>query len=169
MHGANTLEAMLSTSTDASPLWTRREAASHLGVSVATVRRMEGGRLHPVIDEQGVRRFAITEVRTLRVERFEDGSARHRGDGDVAAHVFELLRLGRDLRDIVITARVHPRVVRELYTEWLVSLRDGEQRRRDAASAAEDERRRSRVEREDRAWRESMVALGSPTKGRGSR
>jgi hypothetical protein len=83
--------------------------------------------------------------------------------------VFELLRLGRDLRDIVITARVHPRVVRELYTEWLVSLRDGEQRRRDAASAAEDERRRSRVEREDRAWRESMVALGSPTKGRGSR
>jgi hypothetical protein len=66
---------------------------------------------------------------------------------------FELLRHGSDLRTIVVTARVHPRVVRSLYSEWLVSLREGEQARRDAQYEREHLREEREHAREHRSPR----------------
>lgn len=44
---------------------TRAQVARRLGKSIATVRRLEGVALHPVIDDEGVHRFDETEVERL--------------------------------------------------------------------------------------------------------
>jgi hypothetical protein len=44
---------------------TRKQVAVRLGKSLATVRRLEGVRLHPVRDAQGVHRFDPDEVEDL--------------------------------------------------------------------------------------------------------
>jgi hypothetical protein len=36
---------------------TRDDVAKRLDISISTVRRLEGTRLHPLIDDKGVRRF----------------------------------------------------------------------------------------------------------------
>ena len=41
---------------------TRDDVAKRLGVSVSTVRRLEGTKLQPTIDENGVRRFRASDV-----------------------------------------------------------------------------------------------------------
>src|SRR5687768_15984666 len=44
---------------------TRCQVAARLGISVSTVRRYEGDKLHPTIDEQDVRWFEEKEVAAL--------------------------------------------------------------------------------------------------------
>jgi len=44
---------------------TRRQVAKRLGKSLATVRRLEGNRLHPVRDVRGVHHFDPDEVEAL--------------------------------------------------------------------------------------------------------
>ena len=41
---------------------TRDGVAKRLGVSISTVRRLEGTRLHPSIDGNSVRRFKASDV-----------------------------------------------------------------------------------------------------------
>jgi hypothetical protein len=133
---------------DTSPTrWTRTHVAKRLGISIATVRRMEGRDLHPTVDQRGIRYFAVAEVETLVGRRGREPERKPTDEGDVSARVFGLLRHGCDLRTIVITAKVHPRVVRTLYTEWLVSLQDGEARRQQEEFDAEDRREQARVAR----------------------
>lgn len=145
--------------TDDSPaMLTRHDVATRLGVSIATVRRMEGSALHPTVDSQGVHWFAVTEVRSVSIERSQKPLARGADEGEVAARVFELFRLGADLRKVVIAVRVHPRVVRALYAEWLVSLNDGERARRETQEDAEARRVRARVEREYRAMERDFAS-----------
>lgn len=48
---------------------TRSQVAHRLGKSIATVRRMEGELLFPVVDGQGVHRFDAEEVELLGEER----------------------------------------------------------------------------------------------------
>lgn len=138
--------------------WTRHEVAEHLRVSVTTVRRMEGRELHPQLDARGVRLFAVSEVRSVAERRAPRPTPdKIEDEGAVAARVFALFRGGADLRTVVITARVHPRVIRGLYSEWLVTLNEGECRRREAALEAEDRRERLRVEREHRQWARDLA------------
>ena len=77
--------------------------------------------------------------------------------GETAAHVFQMLREGLVLRDIVVNARVTPERARALHREWLVGLSEGERLR-----AEQIERERERREDLDdqrlqlefvRAWR----------------
>jgi transposase len=47
---------------------TRDDVAKRLDVSISTVRRLEGTRLHPLIDGKGVRRFKASDVERLAKE-----------------------------------------------------------------------------------------------------
>lgn len=119
---------------------------------------MEGRVLHPEISTQGVRLFDVTEVHVVRTERAQAPATRADDSGEVAARVFELFKAGAELRKVVIATRVHPRVVRDLYAEWLVSLVEGENHRRMSLANAEDRRERARMERDQRRWERSLRA-----------
>ena len=136
--------------------WTRHEVARQLGVSIATVRRMEGRELHPSTDERGVRLFQRTEVLLVRERRAQRPISPRDDAGEVAARVFELFKAGADLRKVVITARVHPHVVRDLYAEWLLTLNEGENRRRIEKLDVEDRRERARMVREQREFERTL-------------
>ena len=49
---------------------TRDDVAKRLGVSISTVRRLEGARLHPLIDDKSVRRFKASDVERLAKQDF---------------------------------------------------------------------------------------------------
>ncbi len=66
-------------------------------------------------------------------------------EGRLAARVFYLFDHGRELREIVEELEVPPRVVRDLWHEWMIDLEDGEAERN---KSAQEERRRRREERE---------------------
>jgi DNA-binding transcriptional MerR regulator len=126
---------------------TRDDVAKRLGVSVSTVRRLEGTRLHPVIDDKGVRRFKASDVERLAKElQAEQRSPRNAqqavmraaemSKGELAALVFERLEQRHSLSEIVIALRVPPEDVRELYHTWLVGLWAGELQRKEPALPA---------------------------------
>src|SRR5689334_20066500 len=54
---------------------TRRDVAEKLGRSVATVRRMEGTRLHPQVAARGIRLFDPDEIAALAKEVQKTGRA----------------------------------------------------------------------------------------------
>lgn len=81
---------------------TRDDVAKRLDVSISTVRRLEGTRLHPLIDGKGVRRFKASDVERLAKEmQAEQRSPRNAQKavvraaeipkGELAALVFERL------------------------------------------------------------------------------
>jgi hypothetical protein len=102
----------------------RRQVAEILGISLSTVRRLEGQELHPVVRD-GVNYFVPSEVEAIS----RSLALGPRSDGRLAAQIFVLLEQGLDLREIVVRAQVSPVQVRELYEEWCLSLEDGRQLR----------------------------------------
>jgi DNA-binding transcriptional MerR regulator len=123
---------------------TRDDVAERLGVSVSTVRRLEGSRLHPVITDKGVRRFKPADVEQLAAalaaeqntpRNVEKAAVRavELTKGELAALVFERLEQRHSLAEIVIALRVPPNDVRELYHAWLVGLWAGELQRSEPA------------------------------------
>src|ERR1043165_1200087 len=99
--------------------------------SISTVRRLEGTRLHPSIDNKSVRRFKASDVERLAKElEAEQRSPRNAQQavvpaaeipkGELAALVFERLEQRHSLSEIVIPLRVPPDEVRELYHSWLL-------------------------------------------------
>ena len=118
----------------------RAQVADRLGISVSTVRRYEGSRLHPQIEADGVHWFAASEVAELaaelankpRLRRFlrnaasgvpsASGKAAPRSADEVAALVFERLEQRQTLAEIVIGVRVAPERVRELHAQWSQGL-----------------------------------------------
>jgi hypothetical protein len=115
-----------------------------LGVSVSTVRRLEGTRLHPLIDDKSVRRFKASDVERLAKElEVEQRSPRNAqqavvhaaqiSKGELAALVFERLEQRHSLAEIVIALRVPPEDVRDLFHTWLVGLWAGELQRPEPA------------------------------------
>jgi DNA-binding transcriptional MerR regulator len=123
---------------------TRDDVAKRLGVSVSTVRRLEGSRLHPLITDKGVRRFKPGDVEQLAaVLAAEQNTPRNAEKaavraveltkGELAALVFERLEQRHSLAEIVIALRVPPDDVRELYHTWLVGLWAGELQRSEPA------------------------------------
>src|SRR5688572_28098770 len=90
---------------------TRSQAARRLGVSVTTLRRMEGAVLHPEKGPGGVRIFDVSEVEAsflrVRASRHSPAAA----DGEIAAEVFALLDDGLNPVDVVKRTRVAPDLV----------------------------------------------------------
>jgi len=126
---------------------TRDDVARRLDLSVSTVRRLEGTRLHPLIDDKGVRRFKASDVerlaKELQAERRSPRNAQQAvaraaemPPGELAALVFERLEQRHSLSEIVIALRVPPEDVRELYHAWLVGLWAGELQRKEPALPA---------------------------------
>jgi hypothetical protein len=120
-------------------LLTRAQVARRLGISLSSVRRMEGERLHPTVGADGVRRFDPAEVASVAsdlIERVPASGKRRHGTsdagspavapGELAARVFECLEERQSLAEIVVGLRVAPDVVRKLHHEWLVGLVEGE-------------------------------------------
>ena len=104
---------------------TRDDVAKRLDVSISTVRRLEGTRLHPSIDDKSVRRFKASDVERLAKElEAEQRSPRNAqqavvraaemSKGELAALVFEKLEQRHSLSEIVIALRVPPEDVRDL-------------------------------------------------------
>jgi hypothetical protein len=144
---------------EAGPRLTRRQVADRLGCSIASVRRLEGKALHPEQSESGAWLFAAAEVEALASSqrpRAKSSPATHAAEGAIAARVFALLQDGHDLREIVIATKTAPKLVRELYAEWLVDLETGEHRRREASDARDQERE----ERKWKSWERELRGAG---------
>jgi DNA-binding transcriptional MerR regulator len=125
----------------------RNDVAKRLGVSISTVRRLEGTRLHPAIDANGARRFKASDVERLAKElEAEQRSPRNAQQavvraaeipkGELAALVFERLEQRHSLSEIVIALRLPPEDVRDLHHTWLVGLYAGELQRKELALPA---------------------------------
>ena len=121
---------------------TRGQVAARLNISVSTVRRYEGGRLHPTVDENDVRWFDEKEVAAVAAELANEGSAKparngnatnprsaeQRTPGEIAALVFERLEQRQSLAEIVIGLRLEPEAVRGLFEQWCLGLTEGQLR-----------------------------------------
>lgn len=118
--------------------WLGRSAVARaLGVSVSTVRRLEGTLLHPVHAAGGARRFDPDEVERARAHlgvavAAVDTGFDARDDGDLAARLFPLFERGASFADVIGTTRASPESVRALYWEW----RQGYRRPAPAPTAA---------------------------------
>jgi transcriptional regulator with XRE-family HTH domain len=119
---------------------TRADVARRLGISRSSVRRLEGGELHPELGADGIWRFdpaelrsSVTATRSVRpsarpaVQVTSGTTAAERGR--LAARVFRLFERQWTLPQIVLATKQPPDVVRALYHEWLTSLEEGEWRR----------------------------------------
>ncbi|MFW5920887.1 MAG: hypothetical protein ACOCUS_03525 [Polyangiales bacterium] len=97
---------------------------------MATVRRAEGDRLHPVVDDNGVHRFDPAEVAAeASRRRSAESSAEKTGtggrdvggaaaDGELAAAAFALFADGKHPTEVVIQLREPPRRVALLHEQW---------------------------------------------------
>ena len=138
------LDAKQSDDDPRSAALTRDDVAKRLNVSISTVRRFEGTRLHPRVDDNSVRRFKASEVERLAMELAAENrsprnakqavvNAAQLSKGELAALVFERLEQRHSLAEIVIALRVPPEDVRDLYHTWLVGLWAGELQRPEPA------------------------------------
>lgn len=98
---------------------TRGQVAAELETSIASVRRMEGGTLHPLKGEDGSWGFDPAEVVPRKPrDRVEAPRAKTSPEGELAAAVFRLFNENRGFREVVTELRLPPEVVRALYREW---------------------------------------------------
>ena len=106
----------------------RAEVADRLGVSLTTLRRMEGTRLHPATGPDGVHLFDEAEVEaavvTYRGIRARRAATLKPSDGEIAASAFELFEEGTPLVDVVKRLQVTPDRVATLCRAW-ASFRQG--------------------------------------------
>lgn len=105
----NQIESVASTAASGGHvLLTRGQAARRMGVSLATVRRMEGSELHPIIVD-GKHCFPLEDI------------DRHRRvtDGDLAAMAFQMFNDDKTQVEAVITLKESPERIRKLFQDWL--------------------------------------------------
>lgn len=143
-----------------------------LGVSISSVRRLEGDRLHPEVGQDGVRYFDPAEVTALAANFASDRKPSRSTTasalspklpaGELAARAFERFDQRQSLAEIVIALRVEPKVVRELFHEWQVGLTQGELRRNEAALAPEESMRKADPEELDSLLR--ALPSGEPVR-----
>ncbi len=134
--------SVVSNKEDSQPRLSRAEVADRLGVSVATVRRYEGSKLHPTVDNSGAHWFSPKEVTALAASRanqaLDRGAIRNatpapeaRTRGEIAALVFERFEQRQSHAEIVIGLRVEPEVVGELFEQYCFGLTERMLRKRD--------------------------------------
>lgn len=148
---------------------TRSKVAARLGVSISTVRPLEGNQLHPVI-ESGIHYFESSEVEALAVAKSPRRPSGHDSDaGRIAAAVFRLLDAGKNLREVVEELEIEPDRVRALYREWRVpDLEEGERQRRRREEEAAEQRELAAMERlADRQAREHERQMADITRALG--
>jgi hypothetical protein len=103
----------------AGKLLTRGQVARRLGLSLSTVRRMEGVQLKPIVGERGVRYFEETEIQTVLVRvRRTRVSVDERADGTLAAAAFTRFRDGVDVVAVVTELRESPEKIEALFEHW---------------------------------------------------
>jgi len=118
----------------------RAQVADRLGISISTVRRYEGSRLHPQIGADSVHWFDASEVAEFAAELANEprmlrrlrnaasgvsnggAKAAPRSADEVAAQVFERFEQRQTLAEIVIGVRITPERVRELHVQWSQGL-----------------------------------------------
>jgi hypothetical protein len=107
---------------------TRAELAATCGVSKSTIRRWEEkGKIKPRIDERGVHRFPVEDVRALIGDRPVKRLPQARtylptaanASGELAAEIFSHLDKGMHPVDIVQKVPVNPDVLEGLITRYL--------------------------------------------------
>jgi hypothetical protein len=100
-------------------LLTRGQVARRLGLSLSTVRRMEGVQLKPIVGQRGIRYFEETEIQAVFVRvrrtRVPDDD---RADGTLAAAAFALFRSGADVIAVVEELREAPEKIERLFEHW---------------------------------------------------
>lgn len=135
---------------------TRAETAKRLGVSTATVRRMEGTLLNPSVDRLGRHLFERAEVYAVAQARARRPGARA-SDGRLAAKVFTMFEDGAELAEIVIALEIEPLAVRALYQEWRVSLEKHYLRQVQEAKQRAQARSEARAKREADEWERQLA------------
>ena len=88
-------------------LLTRSQAARRVGVSVSTIRRMEGDTLDPVVLD-GRHYFRAADLERMRPTT----------DGEVAARAFAMFEEGNSVIDAVIALQQPPSVIEPLHKDW---------------------------------------------------
>lgn len=103
-------------------LLTRIEVARILRRSKASVMKYERqGKLHAVIDRDGIHRFARSEVEQL-AKTLGVRAAELTVTGELAADAFKLFLEGASLGECVMRTKLRPDQVRELYAEYVTPL-----------------------------------------------
>jgi hypothetical protein len=140
-------------------------------MSISSVRRLERDRLHPQRGPDGTHYFDPAEVTALAtVLATERRPAKpipppptpKLSAGEIAARAFECFEQRYSLAEVVIALRAEPKLVRELFHEWLVSLTQGELRRADVALPREETVRR--VIEDELAQLLASLPSGEPTR-----
>jgi transcriptional regulator with XRE-family HTH domain len=137
---------------------TRAQVAARLGISISTVRRYEGSRLHPHVDEDDVHWFDVKEVTALAAALANESRARKPRNmstaaeaspspGELAAQLFERFEQRQSLAEIVVGLRIEPKAVRDLFDQWCLGLTEGQLRMKQSPNVA----RNNDVERADAA------------------
>ena len=96
----------------------RTEAARLVGLSVATLRRLERTVLRPVVDGSGVHRHIVKRLLYYKADRASSGADVDGREGALAAAAFKYFDRSLGAADVVKLLRVAPSVARELYREW---------------------------------------------------
>jgi uncharacterized small protein (DUF1192 family) len=123
----------VSNAKDTAGLLSRAQVAQRIGASIATVRRLEGTLLHPIVDKDGTHRFDPKEVTALAASRanqaLDRGAIRNdkpapdaRTRGEIAALVFERFEQRQSHAEIVIGLRIEPELVGELFEQYCLGL-----------------------------------------------
>lgn len=108
-----------STAAEVTGIVSRGEAARMMGVSLTSLRRLEGNALHPKIEQtpKGLRHvFDAEEV--LTVSRKRRVHASPRADGATSAEVFRMLDAQTHPVEIVKELELEPAIVESLLATW---------------------------------------------------
>jgi len=95
---------------------TRASAAERLGVSISTLRRLEGIDIHPTTGPGGVRLFDPADVDALAQKRKPRPEVSP--GGELAAQVFALFQSGAEPVDVVVHLKLDPERVASLHRTW---------------------------------------------------
>ena len=100
-------------------LLTRGQVARRLGMSLSSVRRMEGEQLKPIVDERGVHYFEETEIQAVFVRVRRARAPRDElASGSLAAAAFTLFRGGADVVAVVKELHEAPEAIEALFGQW---------------------------------------------------
>jgi hypothetical protein len=96
----------------------RAEAAGVLGVSIATLRRLERTVLRPVVDANGMHRHSVRRLLDYKAERANPIAGADDCKGAQAAAAFEHFDRSLGPADVVKLLKVTPNLARELHGDW---------------------------------------------------
>ena len=121
--------------------FTRGEVAKLLKCSTTTICRLDGKRLHPITDVDGVHRYNPIEVRGIEIRDQRRAQRHARTQGELEAAVVDLITQGRSKLDIVRQLAVTLDDVQRIWEKSQQSFEDTEEAKRNAERRARHEAR----------------------------